>query len=72
MHVIIMKRIRIRIALVFILSCPLVAWAGQTVKAVKADQDPVVDGIGNETAWQKATPVVTRDDTAGIDIVLRA
>ena len=60
------------LAIFFIFCCPFAARGGQTVTAVKVSQAPTVDGLGNEAVWQAAAPVVTRDETAHIDMRLKA
>jgi len=48
------------------------AWAEQTIEAQPVASAPAIDGFGDDTAWASATPVITHDKVADIDLELRA
>jgi hypothetical protein len=58
----------------------MVAWllmspiclADQNLIASRVDQLPVIDGIGDETAWQQAKAVQTFDSVAQLELEIRA
>nr|WP_320049453.1 ethylbenzene dehydrogenase-related protein [uncultured Desulfuromonas sp.] len=56
----------------FSLSLPVSAAATLTLHALKVETPPVVDGRGDESIWQHASPTVVHDVVADIDITLKA
>ena len=51
---------------------PLSLMGGQRLVAVKTDRPPVLDGVGNDVAWQAASTITTKDRIADISIELQA
>lgn len=48
------------------------AFADQRVIAARTESAPVVDGKDDETAWEKAQTITTKDKIANIDMTLKA
>ncbi len=46
--------------------------ADQTVTAAKVSNAPKIDGIGDESEWNKAVPVIVRENIANIEVTLKA
>ena len=51
---------------------PLPVLGGQQLVALRTDSPPVIDGMGNDAAWQSAVRVTTTDPIADIPIELQA
>ncbi len=58
--------------LFFVLMLPATSFAEQTITAIPVSNAPVIDGSGNDRTWSKATPIITHDKVADIDITLTA
>ncbi|GBE05849.1 MAG TPA: hypothetical protein ENG95_00550 [Nitrospirae bacterium] len=48
------------------------AYSDQILTAQKVEIPPVIDGIGADKVWAEAEKITTHDDTADIDITLKA
>lgn len=55
----------------FVLSATICS-AAQTLTAQKVTTPPVIDGIGNDAAWNRAGTIITHDKVADLDITLKA
>lgn len=48
-----------------------ISYADQDVRSIKVNDEPIIDGIGNDIVWTKADKVVTYDPVAKIKIYLK-
>ncbi len=57
---------------VILLSLPQNGLADQNLFAVRVEQLPLVDGIADDSVWQRASPIKTYDHLSNTEIELRA
>lgn len=56
----------------FVLACPTLAFSEKTIVSLKVDSPVNINGVMDDQAWQKATPIAIKDGASGAIITLRS